>query len=226
MTNFNLPVLICGDLHGEWDALFRKLESLKLENCILIGVGDLGIGFKSPDKQHKEIEFVNNRFKKRNIQFKGCRGNHDDQGYFLGSVKLSNFELLPDYTYREFNGEKFLFVGGAVSVDRRGRVPNMSWWEDEAMVLKPELVKKVDVLITHSCPSYNGPFEKGAISGWCERDSTLWEECVEERKLHDKLIELCECKKHYCGHFHLSSDVEVNGCRSKILDILEIVEHR
>jgi hypothetical protein len=189
-------------------------------------VGDLGVGFKSPDKQHREIELLNNRFKKRNIQFKGARGNHDDPKYFLGTVNHSHFELIRDYSYQTFNGEKFLFVGGAVSIDRRIRVPNMSWWEDEAFVLKPELVDKVDVLITHSAPNWIGDFSKQGIAGWCEKDPTLWEECVKEREDIAKLIELCGAKKHWCGHFHQSHFASHNGCDSRILDILEIVEHR
>jgi hypothetical protein len=226
MTNLDLPVCITTDHHGEWDALFRKLEHLQIEDCVLLHCGDIGIGFKSPDKQHKEIEFVNNRFKKRNIQFKGIAGNHDHREYFQGNVNLSNFELLPDYTYREFNGEKFLFVGGAVSIDRLIRVPNMSWWEDEAFILKPELVDKVDVLITHTAPNWIGDFQKSGISGWCEKDPTLWKECVKEREDIAKLIELCGAKKHRCGHFHQSHFSSHNGCDSRILDILEIVEHR
>ena len=226
MTNLNLPTYICGDLHSEWDALFRKLNYLKIENCYLIHVGDGGVGFLPEAKQMRQFEHHNDRFKKRNIKYLGIRGNHDDPAYFQGQVKLSHFELVPDYTYREFNGEKFLFVGGAVSIDRQVRVPRMSWWEDEVFVLKPELVKKVDVLITHGPPSWNGPNEKSGIAGWCEKDLTLWEECLKERQDIDKLIELCQPIKHYCGHHHLSSFVSVNGCDSKILDILEIVEHR
>lgn len=221
-----MPIYITTDSHGEWDALFRKLEHLQIEDCVLLHCGDVGIGFKPENKQHKEIDLINNRFKKRGIQFIGCRGNHDSPQYFQGNLKLSHFELLPDYTYREFNGEKFLFVGGALSIDRIMRLPNVSWWEDEAFVLKPELVEKVDVLITHSSPSWNGPFEKIGIASWCDKDPTLWDECVKERYAHDELINLCKPKKHFCGHFHLSSTVEVNGCRSKILDILEIVEYR
>lgn len=226
MSNLNTPVLICGDSHGEWDFLFRKLDHLKITDCRLLHVGDIGVGFKHPEKQNREILLLNDRFKKRNIFFVGIRGNHDDLEYFQGRVKHSHFELIPDYTYREFNGEKFLFVGGAVSVDRAIRVPHMSWWPDEEFVLKPELVEEVDVLITHSCPNWLGPNNKASISGYCSRDATLWDDCVKEREAHGKLIELCKPKKHYCGHMHMSETVTVNGCQSKLLDILEIVEHR
>lgn len=222
----NQNIYIVGDTHGDWDVLFGRIDRADIKDCVLLHVGDIGIGFKSPDKQKREFDLLNNRFQKRNIMFKGIRGNHDDPSYFLGQYNFSHFELLPDYSYRIFNGEKFLFVGGAVSVDRRLRVPNMSWWENEEFVLRPELVEKVDVLITHSAPNWIGPSDKAGISGWCEKDPTLWDECVKEREKHNELIKLCCPTKHYCGHFHVSAFTSVNGCDSRILNILEIIEHR
>jgi hypothetical protein len=226
IKNLNTDIYLVGDVHGEFDTLFRKITHLEINNCYLIHVGDGGEGFLPEPKQMRQFEHYNNFFKKNNIQYLSIRGNHSNPAYFQGEIKLSNFELLPDYTYREFNGEKFLFVGGAVSIDRRVRVPNVSWWEDEAFVLKPELVEKVDVLITHSCPPWIGDFQKSGISGWCEKDPTLWEECVKEREDIAKLIELCGAKKHWSGHFHQSHFASHNGCDSRILDILEMVEHR
>lgn len=222
----NKNIYIVGDTHGDWDVLFGRIDRVDIKDCVLLHVGDIGIGFKSPEKQRREIDLLNNRFKKRNIRFMGVAGNHDHRAYFLGQYNLSHFELLPDYTYRIFNGEKFLFVGGAVSVDRRLRVPHVSWWQDEAFVLKPDLVEKVDVLITHSAPNWNGPIDKAGISGWCDKDPTLWDECLKEREDITKLIELSQPKKHFCGHFHVSSFASLNGCDSRIVDILEIIEYR
>ena len=226
MKNLNQDIYLVGDVHGEFDTLFRKITHLEIGNCYLIHVGDGGEGFLPEPKQTRQFEHYNNFFKKHNIQYLSIRGNHSDPAYFQGQVKLSNFELLPDYTYREFNGENFLFVGGAVSIDRRLRIPRMSWWEEETFVLKPDLVEKVDVLISHSAPYWIGDFEKSGIASWCEQDPTLWAECSKEREDIAKLIELCGCKKHYAGHFHASHFASHNGCDSRILDILEIVEHR
>lgn len=222
-------VYLIGDLHGNNDALIRRIKAGDLRDCVLICVGDFGVGFQ--DQKHKEmarLKFLNEFFQTRNIQFYSIAGNHDDPDYFRGETRvvLSNLELLEDYTLKEFNGERFLFVGGAVSIDRIMRIPGRSWWEDEVFVLDPDRVQKCDVLITHSCPSWSGPFDKQGISGWCAKDPTLWEECVKERKDHDELIKLSEAKRHYCGHFHLSSLVDFGDCWSKILDIEEIVEHR
>lgn len=220
-------VLIIGDIHGAFNRLKDLIWKRQIENCCLICVGDLGIGFQySAEGEKRGIEELNNFFAKRSIIFLSIAGNHDNPDYFNGSINLSNFKLLPDYTRIRINGEEFLFVGGAVSIDRLWRVPNVSYWEDEIFVFKPELAGKCDVLITHSAPYWNGPFDKQGLESWCEKDKTLWDECYRERLEHDELIKLCQPKKHYCGHFHSSHWVDFRDCYSTILSIEEIKEHR
>lgn len=222
----NKPTIICGDTHGEWETLFRKIDHNQISDCILIHVGDIGIGFVSPEKQKRQIELLNNRFKQRSINFVGIRGNHDDPAYFGGDVSLSNFELLPDYTYREINDELFLFVGGAVSVDRINRIMGQSWWEGEPFKLEEQKIKKCDTLITHTAPTWIGPMDKEGIQYYCDRDPTLWDECLQERKDVTRLLDLAQPNKHYCGHFHMWRQVEHKGCTSEILDIFDLKEHR
>lgn len=228
------PIYLIGDSHGAWENVYKKIDYLGIKDCYILHVGDVGIGFKPEDKQYREFEYLNSFFSARNILFKAVRGNHDHKKYFDENVNLSNFELIPDYSYRTFNGEKFLFVGGGVSIDRytvdsKGRpfrVKDISWWEDEGFNFKPELVEEVDVLVTHSGPAWIGPNEKNGIAMFCRQDPTLWEECLEERRLHDELFKLAKPKKYYMGHFHVSAFVDMSGCDVRILDILEIIEHR
>jgi Icc-related predicted phosphoesterase len=221
------PIYISGDSHGHFDVLFDRIDQYGIEDAIFISVGDNGIGFTTPKKQERQFELLNNRFKKRNIECLCVRGNHDDPFYFKGSdrVVLSNMELLEDYTYKIINGQKFLFVGGALSIDRTIRREGTSYWPDEVFVLDEHKIEECDVLITHSTPSWNGPTTKDGISYWCEKDPTLWGECMKERSDHDKLIKLCKPTKHYCGHMHMSSTNFFEGCYSRILDELEIILH-
>lgn len=222
----NKPIILHGDNHGQWDRLFRIIDENKMEDCTMIGVGDCGIGFTVREKQLRQFEYLNNFFKKRNINYLCIRGNHDDPSYFLGQYEYSNFKILPDYHTETLNGEKFLFVGGAVSIDRRLRVPNMNWWEGEEVYLDESKITDCDVLITHSAPSWNGPIDKESISNWCCEDSTLWEDCLKERKVITKLIQKCGAKRHYCGHFHNYSWVDFQECYSTILAIDQFKEHR
>jgi hypothetical protein len=220
------PIYIVGDIHGKWDQLFLKIKASEIRNFTLIGVGDLGVGFLNTERQARQFDYINSFFGGKGIDFIGIRGNHDDPAYFDGSVDFSNFKLLLDYTSLTLNDKEFLFVGGAVSIDRKIRKEGVSYWTNEKFILDYSKIKRCDVLITHSAPSWSGPFDRDGISGWCDRDETLWDECLQERKDHDVLIKLCGASHHYCGHFHVISSVDFDGCVSTILDELEIGEIR
>ena len=221
------PTLVVGDIHGEWDALFNKIKSYNMSDCILIHVGDGGEGFLPYEKQLRQFEYLNDFFKKYNIEYLSIRGNHSDPSYFDGSINLSHFKLLPDYTTLTLNDKKFLFVGGAISIDRTIRKEGISYWKDEMFKLDESKIQQCDVLITHSAPTWNGPIEKnGMLASFCQKDPTLWDECMEERKQHDVLIKLTGAKRHYCGHFHEYFVVDFDDCVSTILDILQIAEIR
>ncbi len=220
----NIRIYITSDHHGEYDRLFKILDEYEIKDCVLLFGGDGAEGFSPYNKQIKTFELLNNRFKKRNIQYKAIRGNHSSKSYFDGSINLSHFELIPDYTYKTINGLSFLFVGGAISVDRIYRKEGVSYWKDEKFVLKPELIKPCDILITHSAPSWIGPTSKSDIEFYCQRDKNLWEECQEDRQLHNQLFELAKPKYFFGGHYHKSYRAEHEGCRARILDILEMVE--
>jgi UDP-2,3-diacylglucosamine pyrophosphatase LpxH len=225
----SIPVYIIGDIHGMTDELIDSIKEYDIKDCMLICVGDLGIGFQSSEyKELRGMGYLNRYFAGRNIHFYSIRGNHDNPFYFKGDgrIVMSHYELLDDYTTMNINGEKFLFVGGATSIDRTARKEGISYWKDEPFVLDAEKMQRCDILITHSAPSWIGSAGKEGISGWLDKDEPLWDELVKERKDHDILLKMTQPKKHYCGHFHISESVDIDGCNSKILNELEIVEHR
>jgi hypothetical protein len=219
-------VCIHGDNHGDWNKLFTQIDDLNIKECVLIGVGDTGVGFKSKDVQTRVFNILNNRFEERGIKYMSIRGNHCAPSYFQGDVKMSHFELLPDYTYRRINNEVFLLVGGAISIDRQYRVQGQSYWKDESFVFKPELVKKSDVVITHTPPYWLGPFDKDGLESWCVKDTSLWDECLKERIEISALIKLANPTRSYHGHMHVSAHTNNFNCHSTILDIDEITQHR
>lgn len=230
MSN-NKPVIILGDIHGAFDRLVNQVTRIDISSCYLICVGDLGIGFNYPsDGELRACNKLNDFFAARDIQFMSIRGNHDNPAYFNGSkrIELSHLKLLSDYHTETLNGEKYFFVGGAVSIDRVHRIPDRSWWADEKFIYDESKVMTCDVLITHSGPTYVGPFDKQGLSGWIQQDPLLWDICYAERIAHNQLIENCRAKTHYCGHFHCKDwAVSPNGiCTSRILDIEEIYEHK
>ena len=157
------------------------------------------------------------------------RGNHSDPYYFQGvnRISLSNFQLIEDYTVAEYDGKSIQFIGGAVSIDRTARKEGVSYWEDEAVELDRDKCKEVDILVTHTAPSWCFPQQfNEMVYGWARDDAYLLEDLTDERAIMDEIFKLCKPKLHLYGHFHSSWTEEINGCKHKLLNINETYELR
>lgn len=224
------PLLFLGDHHGAWSWVFDIIRSKDIKNCYIVSVGDLGIGFKySYEQEYKQSENLNKLFKEKNIKFYGIRGNHDDSSFFKGNDRIvfDNFELLEDYTIAEYGDRTIQFIGGAISVDRTGRKVGISYWEDEGVIFNKELCKKVDILVTHTAPSWCFPQQfNEMVYGWAREDAYLLQDLTDERIVMDEIFKICSPTLNIYGHFHSSCTEIVNGCVSKLLDINEIWEYR
>lgn len=220
------PLFILGDNHGAWSPIFDIIDSNKIKDCYIISVGDLGIGFKyKKEFEFKSSENLNKLFKERNINFYGIRGNHDDPYFFRSNerIALSNFELLPDYSTTKYGSKKIQFVGGAISIDRTGRKIGVSYWENESLLFDRSLCQEVDILITHTSPSYCFPQQfNEMVYGWAREDAYLIEDLTEERAVMDEIFRICKPKYHFYGHFHSSWSEKINGCAHRLLDINEL----
>jgi len=217
-----MDIYILGDNHGQYSELLKIINKFDLRDSYILHVGDGGEGFLDNYRSLNLYYDLNSVFLSRNIQYLSIRGNHSNPDFFHGNFKLSNFELLEDYSFREIEGIKFFFVGGAISIDRKVRQEGIDWWRGEEFVLIPEKAQKCDVLITHSAPNWNGPTTKGPIRSWEIDDATLWAECCEERKNISELIRLCQPDKHFCGHFHSVFLAQNNNCKSRVCAELEL----
>ena len=126
----------------------------------------------------------------------------------------------------EYNGKKIQFIGGAVSIDRAARKEGISYWEDEAVKFDREKCQEVDILVTHTAPTWCFPQQfNEMVYGWAREDAYLLEDLTEERAIMDEICKLCKPKLHLYGHFHSSWTERVNGCMHKLLDINEIWEN-
>ena len=222
----NKPILFLGDNHGNWNFLLDIIRHKNISNFNIISVGDLGIGF-NPSHDLVQCDLLDKEFKKRNIHFYGIRGNHDDPLYFKSSnrICLPNFELIEDYTICEYNTKTIQFIGGAVSIDRTGRRAGVSHWEDEGVVFNKNACKAVDVLVTHTTPSWCFPQQfNEMVYGWAREDAYLIEDLIDERSVMDEIFKICKPRLHLYGHFHSSVTEKINGCNHKLLDINEIWE--
>jgi len=225
----NKPLILLGDNHGDWSSLFSLLDHNSVTNATLIHLGDDGIGFQ-PNKAAtlSLCAQLNQRFKDRAIEFYSLRGNHCDPQYFTDPnlITMGNFNLIEDYTTGVWGDQTVQFVGGAISIDRKGRAPFISHWPNEGALFSPEKCVKVDILITHSCPPWCHPERLNSmVLGWAKIDPPLLAELKKEREILAEIFSLCQPKYHYYGHMHDSWNSKIGGCTHRLLAINELYEH-
>lgn len=144
------PIYLLGDHHGYTGEFFKAIAKQSVRDAVILhgGDGEEGISFGP-----RQFEELNAEFAKRNLLFLGMRGNHCDPNLFNGSIDLPHYRLVPDYTRLSINGQSWLLIGGAISIDRLDRVPGIEWWPGENFQLRRDLIGPADVLVTHSGPS-------------------------------------------------------------------------
>jgi hypothetical protein len=224
----SLPLYFVGDHHGSYTNLFDVIKRYNLENSYIIHVGDGGEGFiTNKDKQLRQYKILNEFFESRNLFYKSIRGNHSDPYYFQreNKIQLSHFELLEDYQIATYKNKTIQFIGGAISIDRVHRSPNVSYWEGEEVNLRKDKCVKSDILVTHTAPSWCFPQQFNEIVySWALEDAYLLEDLTNERRKMDEIFKMVEPSFHLYGHFHSSSTEIVNGCKHKLLNINEFYE--
>lgn len=202
--------ILVGDIHGQFNVLCDQ----NLADCDVYQVGDFGLGFGTRHADHLYMKHLNRFAQQHNINFFAIRGNHDYPAFWQDpemnksvNEQYSNIELIPDYTYKDINGKKCLFIGGATSVDRTRRVQGLSYWEDEVLVEPTTALDKCDVVISHTCPSRFPitPTEKDSIVDYYARfDAHLYSDLKKEREIMDRIMDEVSPKEWYFGHFHHS----------------------
>lgn len=242
------PIYILGDTHGDMACFARYVNKYKIEKCTIVHVGDFGFsidahGQQTEDKYSKSLAHYNKMFSARDITMYVIRGNHDDPAYFDGRFMLSNLKLLKDYTTLELNGQTWLFVGGALSVDRWERKwaggEGKWWFADEKFVLnKLEIDKlpKIDVVVTHTAPETVCSYELVGRSEIVHHmvakgDHSLLTELWHEQKLLQELYDILEFQgspltNWYFGHFHKSVKDTYKHTKFRCMAIDELDEHR
>lgn len=236
-------ILILGDIHGNFNFLKHQIQTKKITDCTIIQVGDFGIGFNYKENDEQTLNSLNDFLKDVNVTMLAIRGNHDNPSFFNGDYDLSNLKLLPDYTTLNLEGHNFLFVGGAVSVDRTERIKENNsnikyggrkrcYWDKEIFEYRREITKNlrdIDVVITHTAPDWCYPNNKLGfgkfVEDWAKYDSGLIGDLSFERNqmtnLFLDLYENNKIKKHFYGHFHKSYFDTHNGVDHHLLDINE-----
>lgn len=216
-----------GDRHGEGcmlelgPACFPEGKHLTLEDVVVVCGDTSTLFYWEPDnKEKKNIQYL----KERPFTTALVDGNHDNIHRFRNLPKVEMFGdevgliennvvyLQRGHVYT-INGFKCFVMGGAVSIDKHSRIPNVSWWEDEVpscteMDLGLENLRKydncVDFIFTHTCP-------QKVLMEMCEYVN-LYPEIYDPLHKYFEFITNNVAFKHwYFGHYHFDHTYRIEG---------------
>jgi len=201
--------LFVGDTHGD----LRFVESVAAiasdYNCEIIQVGDWGFLWPRRD-QLKQLSDILVEF---GVVMRFIDGNHDDHPR-LRTWKSNEWQpagtehviMAPNVIYQprgsvheDKDGVRFLFMGGAPSIDKAHRTPGRSWWPEEviteAEMERATKAENIRVLVTHDSPTFPPGFTpKG--------DPDFRVQALESQNNIATLIEHYKPELHVHGHWH------------------------
>lgn len=244
--NNKQSLIISGDIHGEFEAIVYKLNNYA--ETVLIVCGDIGMGFHKDEDYHTLFKKLNLKLSKKGNQLVMFRGNHDNPDYFNGSFKTyKHLHLIPDYSIVEITGvANVLCIGGATSVDRSLRIHEEArskrktyWGNAELPFFDEKKLNEINnlysdnlqIVATHTCPSFAYPTTKQGVSYWIQEDEGLNQTLDYERNTMDKIFsKLCENQSNitdwYYGHFHEHKLERHQNINFRLCDCGEINEFR
>jgi Icc-related predicted phosphoesterase len=230
-TQTNLYFL--GDIHGDWDLLGKYLNQYGISNSTIIQVGDFGMGFREPKREREILLNLNKKLLQRNVNLLAIRGNHDYPFVFKGRYS-AGIELVPDYSLKTIGGLDILLMGGAISVDRTVRKVGESYWtqegfrfSDRSLELLLAKTKKIDIVVTHSCPKEIYPYKMNeVVMRYLAVDEKLGTDLENDREDHSKLLKFLIDNNRkptwwFYGHYHESRKTRFADINFRLLDINE-----
>jgi len=147
-----MNIIVTGDIHGKFNYLNALINKYKDKLNLVICCGDFGY-WPNLDDAHTKI-------KTHGIPLLWCDGNHEDHWALRDrdsdEIAENVFYMPRGSIYVLEDGRRILFMGGADSIDKASRKLGVDWFPEET-IKQSDMIgltdKKVDILITHTCPT-------------------------------------------------------------------------
>jgi Calcineurin-like phosphoesterase superfamily domain len=178
-----------GDTHAQFPS-YLKLVDFPHPT---IQVGDFGLGFGKPAPEVGPKD----RF---------IRGNHDNP-----DLCKENSQWIPDGTWEYLtSGEKIMYVGGALSIDRHWRKEGVNWWNEEELTIS-ELYQIIDkyedakpqVMVSHDSPENIAGI---LFMGYIKRDFHS-----RTRQALQSMLDVHQPALWVFGHWHMNRTQKINN---------------
>ncbi|OQA48725.1 MAG: hypothetical protein BWY47_00929 [Bacteroidetes bacterium ADurb.Bin302] len=219
-------IYLTGDIHGDitiFTPPYFPQSHMMTENDYVIQLGDFGCFWKNPPSK-EEIENLK-FFDKQQYTTLFIDGNHENfpllYSYpvvdFMGGKahKINDhlYHLMRGNVYM-IDGKKFFTFGGGLSIDKKYRIPGISWWKEEypskteekhALMTLEQHNFHVDYVLTHAAPL--------SILEYMI-DNYMFKPIFGEEKTNDyvsKFLEYVFSKitfdHWYFGHYHFTGEI-------------------
>jgi len=204
-------IMIVGDIHAEFGWLNILIN--KKQPDIIIACGDFGYWPKY-NKTGKLLGFDTDDIKPQKTKIYWCDGNHEHHDLLDNLVKdkaepieiKENVFFCPRGTILDINGENFLFMGGADSIDKHFRKQGIDWFPQEVIkqndVYKIPSNVKIDVVISHTCPTM-------LLHEMVKYNPAKWKDCSNDALQY--VYDEYKPKKWFFGHWHVNKKIIING---------------
>ena len=212
-------VYLTGDIHGQPHNVVRLAKERIKEKDTLILLGDVGANYYGNKRDSLT--------KRTLAEIKGTvlciHGNHEQRPQNISTYKekewnggivwyedeYPNLLFAKDGDIYQIEKYRYLVLGGAYSVDKQWREPNVEWWADEqpsdeikAYVEQQLATQDVDAILSHTCPFKYIPTEmflSGIKQSGVDQSTELWLDTIEER---------INYKAWFCGHWHTDKRID------------------
>ncbi|MFI3141330.1 MAG: metallophosphoesterase [Clostridia bacterium] len=229
-------IYVTGDTHGEtgrFTYLDSNIEKTLTQTDKLIICGDFGYVWSGSDEEEKFLDYM----AKKPYQILFIDGNHENFSLLNGSYPVQQYcggnvhiirkgennqpkiiHLMRGQIF-EIENKKIFTMGGAYSIDKHLRIPQISWWKEELPTdneMKEAISNlnlhgnKIDYIFTHTAP-----IDTTKIMGYDQN---------EEYPLNNFLEWIRESTTYthwWFGHFHMDKR---NICKEQTAIWLDVRE--
>lgn len=229
-TNFkDTAYIVCGDIGFGFN---KKEYYSKIFNKLSKTASELNCEFIFIRGNHDSKKY----FDKRLINRK-CFKTIPDYSVIqtpLYNVLCIGGAISIDRTYRQLvlkeNALKYSIYHGCTPNEAE-KLCQQVYWEDEPCYYDEEKLSQlklnninIDIVCTHTCPSFTKPFGKENIGYWLSKDENLERDIDNEREVMDKVYNKLKTDGHtldmwFYGHFHYHNVQFVDKTKFVMLDM-------
>jgi DNA repair exonuclease SbcCD nuclease subunit len=241
-------IVAIGDVHGKFDQLISKMETILEGNTGVnfVQLGDFGLGFEQPVQDWNTLNPINELLKQSDSMMYVIRGNHDNPAFWYRGCgyHFSNIKFVPDDSIVIIEDKRCYFAGGAVSIDRTRRRQGIDYWCGETYYERSRQCLEcrchqyhkgdvIDLLFTHDVYHPCSPYtiqNSESVKYFADFDEHLIKDLeisqVIMRGLYEDILRTNPKFTWYHGHYHESHVTNNNEQITHSLSELEFKEVR